>query len=590
MESLGHLNVAVSLCSVAIPTDDTCPRTFSGVSHTSTDTAYSHLSYCVDDHRNRSETLFILTDVLTLSPEDTDSEEAHLISPDNVPSLVDTETQEDPDDLDDVDDSEGGFDDYVTVDLQTVYTLTDEEWEYLHPQDGLVPPPPSPRLFPRRANTMPLLQHPTSSIAIMALFTFMKPVDAAPDANENFVEQPLISWVPRKSWPVWTVLLAVGTASWFLLTPYLSHRQAVPQKAIASDAVIVPSVAPPIAVPLGGVAMERTRRTYGYPRSRPLELGEAANIPHINHRVGPRAARVATSMALFTPAVAASPASSVPRPAQSMQLSALAVAIPVALIAMTWAIRARPRVSTAASQPARRSHTTGAVWPAACFFALFLVPTAMAEPTFTLAENFEGSSQRMSPGTIAAIALGTAAILFVLPILVKVFGLLGFLVRWRACFQKTRIYQYACIAAGMTLGITVGLVLMPLFAVYMFAVFVAAVTASYGRWAGLDTSGWWQGQTTQWPSRLLHAAPSEIAPSGIDPFETDSRLVTPFVTPISPVDKGKSDILRQYTDAVPLPVYPPRTYARSIELAVPRFTSTQYSPATPTGASVWDVA
>ncbi|BEJ11149.1 hypothetical protein CspHIS471_0105710 [Cutaneotrichosporon sp. HIS471] len=598
---LASLTSTVNTEATGQPITITSPRTFSGLSTTSTDTAYSHLSYCPDIHRTSwSENSFILAEVLTLSPEDTDTEEAHLINTDDVPSLVDTETQEDLDD-----DSEGSFDDYFTVDLTnwSVYPA-DDDWEYIHLQDGLIPPPPSPRLFPRKANTLPLLSYPSSTLAALVLFSLMKPVSstATPDADENLVELVMLSspypvtWVPCKPWPVWvTLLLAVGTAFWFLLNPYVSDGQVVPQEVmtqevIANDDLFVPSV----AVPLGGIAMERTRRSSGYPRGRIWELGKATDLSRINHGVGPRGPRTATvataSVALLAPAATASPTSCVPRLAtQSMQFSAFAIVTPIVLIAMIWAIRARLRVSTTASQSARRSQTTSALW---LIPALSLTPAVMAESTFTLAQNFETSNQTMSPGTIAAIALGTAAILFVLPLLAKVF------VAHRAV-QHTRLYQYAVIAVGVTLGLTVGLVLMPLFAVYMVAVFVAAVTASYARWAGLDTTGWWQGQTTQWPSRLMQASLSETDLLEITPFVPPSETSLE-ITPSSPttIDNDKGGMLRHHSEALPLPVYPPRAYARSlalvvlIALAMPRSapTSAHHSLAPSHSGASWEVA
>jgi hypothetical protein len=95
----------------------------------------------------------------------------------------------------------------------------------------------------------------------------------------------------------------------------------------------------------------------------------------------------------------------------------------------------------------------------------------------------------------------------------------------------------------------------------MLAVFVAAVTASYGRWAGLDTSGWWQGQTTQWPARIVQ--PQSLSPTASLPD------LTPDVSPITPTEKDKGYMsLQSPSDATRLPIYPPAVYARSLTVIV----------------------
>lgn len=171
----------------------------------------------------------------------------------------------------------------------------------------------------------------------------------------------------------------------------------------------------------------------------------------------------------------------------------------------------------------------------------------------------------LHPGSIAAIVLG---ILFT-PILLLVLGeMCNFRPLHRPGVRATlraKLYRYTTIGSGVMLGLAIGIVLTPLFAFYMLAVFVAAVTASYGRYAGLDTVDWWQGQGVPDWTRLAGGGAERASTRSPSPPPTLTRVSTTKV-------KGGKYAYAPEENAVdamvPLPAYPSPVYDRLIAAMV----------------------
>ncbi|GMK54270.1 hypothetical protein CspeluHIS016_0108560 [Cutaneotrichosporon spelunceum] len=312
------------------------------LSTTSTDSAYSHLSYDADSHCASwpNSVLAFATDISDSSEEmdieDREvahlngSEEAYFIHPEeayfidtegayfvytgdalvdaddvptltgDVPTLAETEDAHTPfldevtslaelDTMEDLDlDADDSGIDYGMCDA-AVWAgwahYPDDDWECLYARPHLLPPPPSPARMPKRANILPLLSLPQSTLATLLLLALVHPASSADLPDTDPVQStpclPHPVWLRRKLCTVLVHLLALGIVLCLAYTR-LGTSQAVPMETITGDLFIPP----PRAWTEGAIILETaqamsisgTRGTSARIHTRTGELGDVTNF------------------------------------------------------------------------------------------------------------------------------------------------------------------------------------------------------------------------------------------------------------------------------------------------------------------------
>lgn len=564
----------------AVPRHSISDRPLSALSFASTDTAYSHASHHTETPLVTSESVPSL-----FSEEDTDDDSGS----DRTPTEERASS------------AESLAASWLVLDAACV----EKDWECVHIQDGLLPPPPSTISPLRKTMSIPAMSLSSASLATLVLLSLTVPTVSGATMTSGHVAPvaldsppPTVSWIPRKPWPYMVAALILALC-WLSASRFASPNALVSELGdLAAGDLVLLSYPPPPEASESIVPIHRTVRTSGHPRehrmwsnegpAKPLRLTSPSTRPgRVRFLPSPTAVAISTTVILAVSAQAASP---VPSDARSGSMPLLwptialfsAILVPMALWNALTPTRIESKTASGPLDMPRTRATPSRCKPSQAHSAAYLsnlafVPAAMASPAYSsalafnpfnlAASNRATYARKVHPAAIMAIVLGLILFPFAL---LAVGEAVNLCLRRRSrlhAVRHTRPFRYACIAAGIMLGLAIGLILTPIFAVYMLAVFVAAVTASYGRYAGLNTSEWWQGQTPEWPARLART-PSL-------PTNAQSQSL-PRLTPLLVATRvGEKRDKWAYTpegspdDAVvPLPVYPAPVYARSAALIV----------------------